>query len=70
MLCERQISGDRVETSLKTAAMEAIQSLPAEVDVEGIIEAIIFRLKVAEGLRDAEAGRFVSDEEIKKKFGL
>jgi len=50
--------------------MEAIKYLPDPVDVEDLIEAIIVCAKIEEGLTDAEAGRFISDEEFKRKFGL
>ncbi len=54
----------------KESVIQAIQSLPDDLDLETIIEAILFRAKVDEGLADADAGRFVEEEEINRRFGL
>ena len=57
-------------TLSKTSVFDAIQSLPDPVDVETIIEAILVRAKVERGLADADAGRFVDEDELDRRFGL
>ena len=56
--------------AIKDNAIALIQSLPDDTSLEDIIEALCFRLSVEEGLADAEAGRFVSQEEIERRFSL
>jgi len=54
----------------KSTALKAIQALPDDSSLEDIIESLCFVLDVEEGLRDADAGRFVSDEDIALKYHL
>ncbi len=57
-------------TALKEAALEAIHTIPDDASLDDLLDEIIYRNKVAEGLRDVRAGRTVSLEEIKARFGI
>ena len=61
-----------METSrgIKESAIALIKSLPDDISLEDIIETLCFKLSVEEGLADAEAGKFVAQEEIERKFNL
>jgi len=58
------------ETSPKQLALKAIEDLPADATIEDAMERLYFLAKVYRGLADADAGRFVSHEEVKARFGL
>lgn len=58
------------ETSPKQLVLKAIEDLPADATIEDAMERLYFLAKVYRGLADAEAGRFVSHEEVKARFGL
>ena len=57
-----------METTEKQRAIEALKTLPEQATLEDAIERLCFIAKVEEGLRQSEAGRIVSHEEVKKKF--
>ena len=57
-------------SELKAAALEAIHSIPEDASLDDLLDEIIYRAKVAEGLRDIQAGRTVSLEEIKARFAI
>ena len=48
--------------------LEAVQRLPPDATVEQAIERLSFMAKVEEGLRQAEAGKLVSHEEVKRRL--
>ena len=58
------------ETSPKQLVLKAIEDLPADASIEDAMERLYFLAKVYRGLADAEAGRFVSHEDVKARFGL
>ena len=58
------------ETSPKQLALKAIEGLPADATIEDAMERLYFLAKVYRGLAEAEAGHFVSHEEVKAQFGL
>jgi predicted transcriptional regulator len=52
---------------LKDVVIETIKRLPDECSVEDIMYEIDFVAQVLEGLKDAEAGRLLTTEELLKK---
>lgn len=50
----------------KTDAIDAINEMPKEFDLELLIEKLVFIEKVEEGLRQAETGNTVSHEKVKE----
>ena len=57
-----------METSGKQRAIEALQALPEHATFEDAIERLCFIAKIEEGLRQSNAGRLVSHDEVKKQF--
>lgn len=52
---------------LKEVAMETIKKLPDECSLEDIMHRIDFVAQALEGLKDAEAGRLLTTEELLKR---
>ncbi|MCI2425413.1 hypothetical protein LM599_05385 [Candidatus Acetothermia bacterium] len=52
---------------LKEIAIETIKRLPDECSLEDIMYEIDFVAQVFEGLKDAEAGRLLTTEELLKR---
>jgi len=52
----------------KERVLEAVQQLPADATVEQVMERLYFIAKVEEGLRQAEAGKTVSHEDVKRRL--
>jgi predicted transcriptional regulator len=52
----------------KERVLEAVQQLPADATVEQAMERLYFIAKVEEGLRQAEAGKTVSHEDVKRRL--
>jgi len=52
----------------KERLLEAVQQLPADATVEQAMERLYFIAKVEEGLRQAEAGKTVSHEDVKRRL--
>lgn len=50
----------------KQTILTAINALPEEIELDELIERLIFVAKVEEGLRQSDAGETVSHEEVKK----
>ncbi|MBC8081777.1 MAG: hypothetical protein H7Z21_01075 [Hymenobacter sp.] len=50
----------------KQTVLAAVNALPEEIDLEELIERLIFIAKVEEGLRQSENGETVSQEEVKR----
>ncbi len=57
-------------SELKTAALEAIRAVPDDVSLDELLDEIIYRAKIAEGLKDYREGRTVSLEEVKARFKI
>jgi len=49
-------------------ALEAIRDLPDDATVEDVMERLYFLAKVEEGLRQADSGETVSDEEARQRI--
>ena len=54
----------------KSTAIKTIEALPDNSSLEDIIESLCVIQDVEEGLRDADEGLFVADEDIVQKFNL
>lgn len=52
----------------KERVLEAVQQLPADATVEQAMERLYYIAKVEEGLRQAEAGKLISHEEVKRRL--
>ena len=52
----------------KDSIIEMIKSLPNDVSMEDIIEAIYVRLKIEKGLKDSEEGKLFTHEEAKERL--
>ena len=57
-----------METTEKQRAIEALKALPEQATLEDAIERLCFIAKIEEGLRQSEAGKVVSHEEVKRQF--
>jgi len=54
-------------SELKAAAIRAIESLPENVDLERILEEIIFQAKILQGLKDVAEGRTKPLEQVRRE---
>lgn len=52
----------------KQKILETVNQLPPDVTMEEAIERLIFLAKIERGLDDAEAGRVVPHEEVKRRL--
>ena len=57
-------------SSIKEQIIEAIRTMPDDLDYDDVIEEMIYLSKVERGLRDAEEGRTISIDDAKKQFGV
>ncbi len=57
-------------TNIKAAAHQLIDQLPDGVGWDEIAYEIEVRASFERGLADAEAGRFISQEEVEKRFDI
>jgi predicted transcriptional regulator len=58
------------EATPKEKALKAVAELPPEATLEDAMERLFFLLKVERGLEDLAAGRVVSHEAVRARFGL
>ena len=56
--------------STKDLLREAIDNLPADVTVEQAMERLLFLAKIEQGIAEADAGKTLSHEEVRKRLGL
>lgn len=59
-----------VQSSGKELLRQAVEQLPDDASVEDAMERLVFLAKIERGLADAEAGRTISHEDVKKRLGL
>lgn len=52
----------------KDRVLDAVKQLPADATVEQAMERLYFIAKVEEGLRQADAGKLVSHEDVKRRL--
>ena len=56
------------EPKVKDRVLDAVRGLPEDATVEDAMERLYFLAKIAEGERQADAGRTVSHEEAKRRI--
>lgn len=56
--------------TLKDEAHRLIDRLPEDADWDDLMEDIYVRAAIENGIRDSDAGRTVSVEEVRARFGL
>lgn len=54
----------------KDLLKETAERLPEDASVEDAIERLLFLANIERGKADADAGRVISHEEVKRRFGL
>jgi predicted transcriptional regulator len=52
----------------KQKILEAVELLPPDATIEDAIERLYFLSKVERGLADAEAGRLIPHDEVKRRL--
>jgi predicted transcriptional regulator len=57
-----------MEINEKQRAIEAIRALPEHATIEDAIERLCFIAKIEEGLRQSDARKLVTHDEVKKQF--
>jgi predicted transcriptional regulator len=57
------------EGTTKDRILDALKDLPPDATYEDAIERLVFLAKIEEGLAQLDAGKFVSHEEVKRRFG-
>ena len=55
---------------IKTEAIRLIKALPENATWDDVMESVYVRQCIDVGLADADAGRVVDVEEVRRKFGL
>ena len=50
----------------KETILAAVQAMPEPIEINDLMERLIFMEKVEEGFRQSEAGKTVSHEEVKR----
>jgi len=58
------------KVGIKEAALEIVRDLPDNATWEDLQYRLYVREKIERGLADIDAGRVVSHEDIKRKFGI
>jgi hypothetical protein len=61
-------AANTMSASAKQDAIEAIEELPDNVDLEEIVYRLHVLSKIRQGVRDVEAGRTISNEELEREI--
>lgn len=56
--------------SAKNLLKQAVDNLPADATVEEAMERLLFLAKIEQGIAEADAGKTLSHEEVRKRLGL
>lgn len=56
--------------SAKKVIQQALDRLPDNATVEEAMERLLFLSKIEQGIAEANAGRILSSEEVRKRLGL
>lgn len=56
--------------SAKNLLKQAVDNLPADATVEEAMERLLFLAKIEQGIAEADAGKTISHEEVRKRLGL
>jgi len=59
-----------VAAGIKDEARKLVESLPDESGWDDLMRAVYERMMVEQGLADIAAGRIVSNEDVRRRFGL
>jgi predicted transcriptional regulator len=59
---------EMAEPKAKERVLDAVRGLPEDATVEDAMERLYFLAKVEEGLRQADAGETMSNEEARKRI--
>lgn len=54
----------------KDLLRETVEKLPADASVEEAMERLYFLSKIERGLQQADAGKTISHEEVRRRLGL
>ncbi len=57
-------------STAKDLLNETAERLPADASVEDAIERLLFLAKIENGKHDAEAGRTISHDDMRRRLGL
>ncbi|HEY5475561.1 MAG TPA: hypothetical protein VIK11_02495 [Tepidiformaceae bacterium] len=57
-------------SGIKDDARKLVESLPEESTWDDLMRAIYERLMVEKGVADFDAGRTISNDEVRRRFGL
>jgi predicted transcriptional regulator len=56
--------------SVKERLLEVVRQLPPDATIEDAMERLYFLAKIDRGLAEADAGKTISHDEVKARFGL
>jgi predicted transcriptional regulator len=56
--------------SAKKLLKEALDTLPEDATVEEAMERLLFLVKIEQGIAEADAGKTLNHEEVRKRLGL
>lgn len=56
--------------SVKERLLEVARQLPADATIEDAMERLYFLAKIDRGLEEADAGKTISHDDVKARFGL
>jgi predicted transcriptional regulator len=62
------LTEDRVTQSAKKLLQETLDKLPEDATVEEAMERLLFLAKIEQGLAEADAGKTLSHEEVRKRL--
>lgn len=62
--------GGNMADSAKKVIQQALDKLPDDTTVEEAMERLLFLSKIDQGIAEAEAGKTLSSEEVRKRLGL
>lgn len=58
------------DSNIKTRVLETIESLPDDATWDDVMYRLYVRQKIEAGLKDVEEGNTLSNDEVRKRFGL
>ncbi len=59
-----------VESTAKVLLRQAVEQLPDDASVEDAIERLVVLAEIERGIADANAGRTIPHDEVKRRLGL
>lgn len=60
---------DTTKSPVKSAARETLESLPDDATWDDVIYRMYVRQKIEAGLADAEAGKLITTDEVRRRLG-